>query len=394
MIRNMQIFFVVISFLIYQPLGYAAGEAEGEKHDKSEAGQATEENRSRKIHLTPEQAELLSVQTVAVPRGRADKIVTAPAEVHYAPDRVAEVGPLLRGKLTRLAVDLGDQVEKGQLMATLNSVELARIRSRLNSLKARKDAATAKYQREKQLQSESFTSEEEFLDAKAAYLEITAEYDSIREQLEVFGSHSSDSGRSLAQYALRSPIEGRVERMDARLGQTLSSSDTPFTVADTSVVWVMLQIAEADIGRVSVGDEAQVFSKSVADRFHTGEVSWVSNELDEETRTIPVRVVLKSPNGDLRPNTYAKARIMTQSEASLPLVPDDAVQTIGDETVVFVPGDEEGAYKVVPVTLGKEANDWIEIKSGLPANTEVVSVGAFDLMSAITASGRSAAHGH
>ena len=72
----------------------------------------------------------------------------------------------------------------------------------------------------------------------------------------------------------------------------------------------------------------------------------------------------------------------------------DAVQTIDDESVVFVPGNEGGAYKAVPVTLGKEANDWIEIKSGISANTEVVSVGAFDLMSAITASGRSAAHGH
>jgi cobalt-zinc-cadmium efflux system membrane fusion protein len=114
--------------------------------------------------------------------------------------------------------------------------------------------------------------------------------------------------------------------------------------------------------------------------------------LDEKTRTIPVRVVLESPRGDLRPNTYATARIITESEASLPLVPADAVQTIGDESVVFVPGDEKGAYKAVTVTLGKEANDWIEIKSGIGVNTEVVSVGAFDLMSAITASGRTADH--
>jgi len=114
--------------------------------------------------------------------------------------------------------------------------------------------------------------------------------------------------------------------------------------------------------------------------------------LDEKTRTIPVRVVLESPRGDLRPNTYATARIMTESEASLPLVPDDAVQTIGDDNVVFVPGDEAGAYEAVTVTLGKEANGWIEIRSGITAGTEVVSLGAFDLMSTATASGRSADH--
>jgi len=166
-------------------------------------------------------------------------------------------------------------------------------------------------------------------------------------------------------------------------------------VADASVLWAILQVSESDIDQISTGDEVQISSRdSSSDRFHSGQVSWVSSMLDEKTRTIPVRVVLESPRGDLRPNTYATARIMTESEASLPLVPDDAVQTIGDDSVVFVPGDEKGAYKAVPVTLGKEANDWIEIKSGISANTEVVSVGAFDLMSAITASGRSAAHGH
>ena len=99
-----------------------AENAEGGQHQEDEAGHAAEGSEAREVHLTPEQRELLSVQTVTVPRGRADNIVTAPAEVHYVPDRVAEVGPLLQGKLTRLAVDLGDQVEKGQLLATLNSV--------------------------------------------------------------------------------------------------------------------------------------------------------------------------------------------------------------------------------------------------------------------------------
>jgi cobalt-zinc-cadmium efflux system membrane fusion protein len=393
MIRNLKIFLIVICILNLQQV-YAAGEAAGDQHDNKESEHAGEENQTRKIHLTPKQKELLSIQTVEVSKGRAGAIVTAPAEIQYVPDRVAEVGPLLEGKLTGLAVDLGDRVKKGQLLATMDSMELARIRSRLMSLEARKEAAESAYNRERKLQEQGISSEEDFLDAKASYLEIKAEYNSIREQLEVFGGRSSGSNGSIVLYELRSPIKGRIERMDVRLGQTLNASDTPFTVADTSTVWVMLQVSEADISRVSVGDKVQVFSESVADRFHTGEVSWISNVLDEETRTVPVRVVLESPNGDLRPNTYAKTRIMTESGASLPLVPDDAVQTIGDESVVFVPGDEKGAYKAVPVVLGKEANGWIEIRSGISANTEVVSVGAFDLMSAITASGRSAAHGH
>ena len=94
-----------------QRSGYAAGircrRSRGDQHANEEAGHAGEESQSRQIHLTPEQTELLSIQTVAAAKGRAGAIVTAPAEIQYVPDRVAEVGPLLEGKLTGLAVDLG-----------------------------------------------------------------------------------------------------------------------------------------------------------------------------------------------------------------------------------------------------------------------------------------------
>lgn len=402
MIRKFQILILGISVLAFQPSGFAAETDEGEQHAGEQAGEhaepkrehGAEEEQAGKIHLTPEQAAMLAIQTVKAPSGRADAMVTAPAEIQYVPDHVAEVGPLLQGKLSKLSVDLGNKVEKGQLLATLDSVELARIRSRLMSLQARKEVAQAEYRREKELQGQGISSEEEFLAAKAVYLQTVAEYNSVQAQLDIFGSETSGSDGNLGRYALRSPIDGRVERMDVRLGQTFSPVDTPITVADTSVVWGILQVSEVDIDQVSIGDEVQISTSSESDRFHSGVVSWISSVLDETTRTVPVRVVLETPKRDLRPHTYAKARIMTNSGSSFPLVPDDAVQTIGEDSVVFVPGDEENAYNAVPVTLGQEANDWIEIKSGLRPGTEVVSVGAFDLMSAITASGRSAAQGH
>ena len=198
MIRNLKIFLIVASILSLQQ-AYAAGEAGGDQHGDESVEHAGEENQSRQIHLTPEQTELLSIETVTAAKGRAGAIVTAPAEIQYVPDRVAEVGPLLEGKLTGLVVDLGDYVKKGQLLATLNSVELARIRSRLISLEARKEAAESDYNRERQLQDQGISSEEEFLDAKAIYLATKAEYDSVREQLAVYGSESPGDSGGLAQ---------------------------------------------------------------------------------------------------------------------------------------------------------------------------------------------------
>ena len=76
-------------------------------------------------------------------------------------------------------------------------------------------------------------------------------------------------------------------------------------------------------------------------------------------------------------------------------MPTDAVQSLdGDTSVVFVPGEEAGAFRVVPVTLGHEGNGRVEIRDGLAAGDAVVTEGAFDLMSALTSGSRSAAHGH
>ena len=224
---------------------------------------------------------------------------------------------------------------------------------------------------------------------------MSAELYAAREELKAYGVSSAESDTaSLASYALKSPINGVLEKKDVMIGQTLSSSDTPFMVVNNRKVWAMIRVSESAIGQLALGDTVRIQLQPGASRAYNGQISWISTQLDETSRTVLARAEIDTPEGYLRPGMFGTAVISAQTNGALPLVPRDAVQTVEGRDVVFVPGEEQGEYKATPVRIGAEANGWIEIRSGLRSGQPVVAKGAFDLMSALTAKNRSASHGH
>ncbi|MBQ0746466.1 MAG: efflux RND transporter periplasmic adaptor subunit [Marinobacter sp.] len=378
-----------------------AGEHEGESH-QDDGKQGHEEEREEKhneeegaVHLTEAQQSLLNIAVSPAASGRANENIRAPVEIIFVPDLVAKVGPLLEAKVSKVLVDLGDRISTGDTLATLDSVMLARVRARMQSLTAKKTAAEAEYKRERSLQKQGISSEEEFLAAKARFLTMAAELNAAREELKAYGVSSSQSDASgLASYALKSPINGVLEKRDVVIGQTLSASDTPFLVVNNRKVWAMIKVAESDIDQLTLGNDVRIQLPSGKPRVYVGKVSWISTQLDETSRTVLVRAEVDTPEGYLRPGMFGTALVSSPSDAALPLVPRDAVQTVEGRDVVFVPGAERGEYQATPVKIGAEANGWIEIQEGIRSGQVVVANGAFDLMSALTAKNRSASHGH
>lgn len=351
------------------------------------------------VHLTPEQLSLLDIITVVAAPGRADQIVSAPVEIEFVPAQVAAIGPLLSAKVDRVLVDLGERVARGQTIARLVSVELAERRSKLQTLKANKAMAEAEYRREKSLQSQGISSEEVFLAAKARFLSTEAKLNAVREELRVYGevnkAASADNPQSgVAQYDLKSPIAGVLEQRDVVAGQTLSAMDTPFLVVNNQSVWAMLHVAEGSVSRIATGNVVKVRVNSYPQAVFAGTLTWVSRRVDKTSRTILARAEVDTPDGRLKPGMFGTAQVSTDARNARPLVPSDAVQTVGDRDVVFVPGEASGEFRAVLVTAGTQANGWIEIEQGIAPGQLVVSQGAFDLMSALTSTSRSASHDH
>lgn len=320
-----------------------------------------------------------------------------PAEVQMNPDKTAHVASLVPGRLTEIRAALGDTVEKDDVLANVESVELGEARAKLKAARARKKAADAAVLRASTLAGEGIAAKKSRVDAQARADEAAAEVSGARATLSVYGV-TGGSGPSLP---LKSPLSGTVIERHASPGEVVDRETDSFLVADLDQLWVMGRVYEQDIGRVAEGANAEIALIAYPGQTWAGVVDYVSSTLDEETRTVSIRVVLENPDGLLRPGmfgTIALGETEPTGSGETPevlSVPDTALSTMGDRKVVFVSSnDERGAFEARDVVPGASAHGFVEIKDGLKEGEQVVSQGAFILKSEFMKSTIGEGHEH
>ncbi|MGM0577758.1 MAG: efflux RND transporter periplasmic adaptor subunit [Myxococcota bacterium] len=364
--------------------GAHAGEEVGEAHEAH--GEALGH-----VKLAPEALERAGVRVKPVETGSLRDDVEATATVKHDVSRVAHISPLVEGQVVEVPTSLGDEVEVGQVVAVMRSVALGKARAAVQEARARVDVARSNFRRQRRLRKAGIASERSLVEAKGALREAEAGLEGAAARLETLGVKGGEG----ATYPLRSRIAGTVIEQHATLGEAKGPRDALFVVADDSEVWVVGRVYEKDIPKIHEGMKALVTLRAYPDRVWRGEIGWVGRSVDPDTRALPIRVTLDNPDGELRPGMFANIQLTSDDAGHThPLVPVDAVQRVGGEEVVFVPGEEEGVFVPRPVELGVESGGLVEILEGLEPGRPVVTAGAFDLKAALTASGRSAAHQH
>jgi len=376
-----------------------------EKHgsdSQGEAEQAGSDNGEKspdRIHLEPAQRDRLDIRVGKAGSGSATAVVTAPATVAFDSDRVARIGPRLSAKVLEVTKDLGAPVEAGDTVAVLDSVALGQSKAAYLTASARYRTRLAAYRRNKKLAKDKIISDAQLQESRAEYLQARAEREAARSELRLYGLSKqavgqigSNDGAPLSQYPLTTPMAGVIQQRDVVPGQSLSANETPIHVVDNREMWVMIEADEQSLPRLQTGLDVQLHVRPLPDKTFTGQVDWISAELDKQSRTVRVRATFANPDGLLKTGMFGTARIQTKSQSQFALVPVDAVQSIGERDIVFVPDDEPGAYRATPVVLGAEGGGQVEVTQGLNPGDAVVVAGSFDLSSVLTAGGRSAGH--
>jgi cobalt-zinc-cadmium efflux system membrane fusion protein len=371
---------------------------EADAEVKSEHGA---EETSASVHLTAEQISALGIEIAVLDTVSGTNVLERPATLQMDPDRIALVGPRIEAKVERVLRDLGDAVQPGSPLAIMSSVELGESKAQHLALKARLETARASYDRERRLLGEQISSQAEVLEAEAMFRAAQADVDVIHERLRLYGLSAEaieaiepDADNPLSFFRLTSPVAGVVQRRDVSPGQTVGPSDTPIHVARLDRLWVMISAFEQDVPRLRTGQRVSLSVRSIPNRRFDAVTDWISYELDPETRSVRVRAIAQNPDGLLRAGMFGTAAIDTEGSAGYPTIPVDAVQTMDGRQVVFVPGTETGEFVPVAVRTGAEGGGMVELLAGLAPGDSAVVQGGFELMSAATASSRSAEHGH
>lgn len=373
---------------------HADGEHADKGHEKhGEAGHKDEkgekESHEGEIQVSEEAMERAGIAIASAERRALTGGTAIPAEVQFEPSSTAHVGPLVSGRITKVAVALGDKVKRGQLLGVIASSDVSTARSKLDQSKARLSAAESTLKRQQQLSTEGIGAQRSLIEAEAQVSELRAEVSGLQRQLSVFGSGSAGA------LSLTSPIDGVVVALHGTLGETASPNEPAFIVTDPTKVWVQGNVPELELSRVSPGAAVLVRLHAFPEAAMAGIISYVAPALDERTRSLPVRVTLAAPDARLRSGLFGSIELIGgKADERVLVVPVEAVATIDGQTVVFATADEPGSFKPLPVALGRRAGGFFEVKSGLTEGSKLAIRGAFTLKSILKSGELSEGHEH
>jgi cobalt-zinc-cadmium efflux system membrane fusion protein len=320
-------------------------------------------------------------------------------EVVLNDNLAAHIVPKVSGNVQKVLVNLGDRVQEGQALAELESRELADAKADYVAAKERAALANTNFERFQSLWDQKITSEQEYLEVRNVFRESEIVLKASEQKLFALdvspndlSNISSGNGHQLTHFELKAPLDGEVIERNIARGEFIDPDSRAFIVADLSTVWVDLTVYEAQLSLVRRGQNVTVTSR-YGNAQTEGIIEYVSPVVDPSTRTATARVVLDNTDGQWPPGTFVDAVIAVNSIRAGVVIPRDAVQTIDNETIVFV--QDGDVFETVVVQLGRQDDRHVEIVSGLEAGQTYVAQNAFALKAELGRSGlEHAGHAH
>jgi membrane fusion protein, copper/silver efflux system len=173
-----------------------------------------------------------------------------------------------------------------------------------------------------------------------------------------------------------SPRDGIVLERNVTEGMRAQPGDVLFKIADHSVMWAIIDVAERDLGSVAIGQRTTLRAKSFPGREFFGKINVIYPMINKETRTARVRAELSNPDLLLIHDMYVDAEIDTGSPESVLTVPESAVMDTGSRQAVLV-DKGEGRFEPREVKLGHRGEGYVEVREGLTADDPVVTSANF-----------------
>lgn len=351
---------------------------------------------------TPQQRRSLTIETVES-TVTASSAIAATGTIAVDGNRSTPVSPPFGGMVTRLLVEPGQHVAKGQPLMTVQSVEYVEARDALITAGAQHRAAVSQLRLARQNADRygeiyrtaggALKDYQQALStvatAEGAVQAAAASVSGARGKLVVYGMtapaiHTLENrqGAGAAESVVRAPIAGVIARRDVAAGQYIDGKGAAaFVITDPSAVWLIAQIAEQDAAHVRVGDAVTVTTPAWPGRRFTAQVAQVGAGLDPASHRLPVRATIANADGALKPDMFASFTILPRAaagataQAAALLIPASAVIREGDTARVWV---ERPDGTLIPrrVATGERSNGKVRVTAGLRPGERMVTGGA------------------
>jgi cobalt-zinc-cadmium efflux system membrane fusion protein len=357
------------------------------------------------VELNPEAQRNANLGLASVSEQKIEEMIKATGVVSPDETRVAHIFPLAQGIAEKPYVRLGDHVQAGQPLLLYDNIELGEtvgehlsLHGEVEKEKAQLEVARKSLDRANTLIKVEAISPRDYelrkaeeLQAEAAVQSKEAELARSEEKLHRFGLTeeqvqrlrvSGEGHRTASHNILRAPFAGIITKYDVSQGESVAREKELFTLVDASSVWVLGDVYEKDLGRIPNRGDCLVTVSSYPNERFRGQITYLSDFLDPNSRTAKLRCVVPNKDGRLKLEMFADVLIPTRSAAVAAVVPSAAVQDIDGKPVVFVQRDATH-FEKREVTLGERGEQEAQILSGVRPSEKVVTAGSFYLKSAL-----------
>jgi Cu(I)/Ag(I) efflux system membrane fusion protein len=299
---------------------------------------------------------LAEIETTPARRGVPVLETRLPGKITVNQNLVSNVTAHFPGRVRELYVDyIGDYVRQGQKLASIYSPEL-------------------------------ITAQRELLETARFKDQNPRLYESSRRKLLLweFPEETIDrienSGEVMEELDFFSPVSGFVTQIQISREDHIREGSMLYRVAELSDVWVEFEAYESTVNQLGIGDEVRFIVSAIPGQSFTGKVQFIEPFLDENSRTVNVRVSADNPQNRMKPGMFAEGMVISRQAAEEQLlVPRSAVLWTGTRSIVFVDVStaDTPAFEAREVTLGVRSGDDYVIESGLEDGERVVTHGTF-----------------
>jgi RND family efflux transporter MFP subunit len=298
------------------------------------------------------------------------------------------VVPKVSGRLEAVNVRLGDQVRRGQLLATLEDRELreqvrqneaslevsrATVRQREADLKN----AQSNLERSRNLFARNLIARQTLDDAEARYDAALAQVDLAKAQGNQATARLDELRINLSNTRILSPVDGFVGSRSLDPGAFVGTNSSFLSVVDIHFVRLVANLVEKDLRRIVLGMPAQVEVDAYPGEVFQGRVARLAPVLDPATRTAQMEVEVPNPASRLKPGMYARVQFVVLQRADALTVPRNALVDLEGTRGVFVADGKTARFK--PIKSGIVDGDAVEIIDGLPDDATVITLGSASL---------------
>ena len=356
----------ILTVVLFSTLLASCGHKKSDEHtdDKEVRTEVKEEEHFEEAMLSAQQFEALKMKVATIALRQMSGYVEANGTLEVPPQNEAAITTVVGANVVSIEVIEGDQVHKGEVVAYLSHPNIIKMQTEYLNAFSNRNFLQKSFERQDKLYKAGVGSGANFQKAAAEYEASKAFVNGMAAQLKLLNINTASvrNGTIFQRIALRTPIEGFVQKVEVKMGQYVDPQTELFEIVDTHHVHADLMVFEKDVYKVKKGQKITFNLTSMPDQDMTAEIYSVGKTLEENSKAVHIHAEIENKEGHLIPGMYIKGRIQVQNTETTAL-PESAITKEGERFYVFTVEKENDAWSFKPVEVipGQKDGNWIAV---------------------------------